>query len=202
MRRTGILFILSAPSGAGKTTLCNRLRAQNEFVYSISCTTRKPRTGETDGGDYWFVDEATFKKRIPEGFFIEHAEVHGNFYGTPLQPIKDAMASGKDVLLDIDVQGAQQIRAHQDPAIQVALVDVFLMTETVQELKRRLNKRGTDDPATIEKRLANSTKEMTFWNQYRYVILSGSAEDDEKHFRSIVEAERMRTSRTILDVFK
>jgi guanylate kinase len=202
MRRTGTLFILSAPSGAGKTTLCNRLRAKPEFVYSISCTTRKPRTGEVDGGDYWFVDEATFKKRRDDGFFIEHAEVHGNFYGTPLQPIKDAMASGKDVLLDIDVQGAQQIRAHKDPAIQVALVDVFLMTETVQELERRLNRRGTDDPATIKKRLANSTKEMTYWNQYRYVILSGSAEDDEKHFRSIVEAERMRTSRTILGEFK
>lgn len=202
MRRTGILFILSAPSGAGKTTLCNRLRAVPEFIYSISCTTRKPRTGEVDGSDYWFVDEEVFKKRRDEGFFIEHAEVHGNFYGTPLQPIKDAMAAGNDVLLDIDVQGAQQIRAHKDPAIQQALVDVFLMTETVQELERRLNKRGTDDPATIKRRLANSTKEMTYWNQYRYVILSGLAEDDEKHFRSIVEAERMRTSRTVLDEFK
>ena len=199
MRRTGILFILSAPSGAGKTTLCNRLRARNEFVYSVSCTTRKPRTGEVNGKDYLFVDEATFKTRVKEGFFIEHAEVHGNFYGTPLQPIKDAMAAGKDVLLDIDVQGGQQIRSHADPAIQKALVDVFLMTETVQELERRLRKRATDDEATIQKRLVNSKKEMAFWNQYRYVVLSSSAEEDEVRFRHIVEAERMRTARTILE---
>jgi guanylate kinase len=200
MRRSGILFIVSAPSGAGKTTLCQRLKLTGEFTYSVSCTTRKPRNGETEGKDYHFVDVASFQAKVTKGFFLEHAEVHGNFYGTPLDPIKEVLKQGKDMLLDIDVQGAAQIRSHPDPIIRGALVDVFLMTKTVSQLEFRLRKRNTDDESTIQRRLSAAVKEMENWRKYQYVLFSGSPEDDEQKFRTVVEAERYRTSRLELNI--
>ena len=198
MQRTGILFVVSAPSGAGKTTLCDSLRMTPDFVYSISCTTRPPRHGEVDGEDYWFIDEAVFEKRVKEGFFLEHATVHGKRYGTPIQPIKDALARGQDILLDIDVQGADQIRANEDRAICSALVGVFLMTATFAELERRLRKRATDDEAAIQNRLSVARQEMSHWKKYDYVILSGSMEEDLTKFRAVMKAESYRTSRLTL----
>lgn len=199
MQRTGILFVVSAPSGAGKTTLCDSLRMTPDFVYSISCTTRLPRHGEVDGEDYWFVDDATFQNRVKDDFFLEHATVHGKCYGTPIQPIKDALAKGLDILLDIDVQGADQIRDNRDPSIRSAIVGVFMMTATFAELERRLRKRATDDEASIQKRLSVAQQEMSHWKKYDYVILSGSMEEDLQKFRAIMRAERYRTTRLKLE---
>lgn len=200
MHRSGILFVISAPSGAGKTTLCDNLRATQRFVYSVSCTTRAPRKGETNGQDYHFLAPDLFKKRVDEGFFIEHATVHGNSYGTPLEPIKHALSQGRDVLLDIDVQGARQIRSQPDLLIGRSLVDVFLMTETFAILEKRLHKRGTDDEVTIQRRLAGAREEMSHWQEYAYVILSASAQDDVDKFNAIYQAELYRTSRITLDL--
>jgi guanylate kinase len=200
MHRSGILFIISGPSGGGKTTLCDRLGASGEFTYSVSCTTRAPRKGEVDGKDYFFLDVDTFQKRIEQKFFLEHAVVHGNHYGTPITPIKDAVAKGKDLLLAIDVQGAAQVRLIQDHEIQNSLIQVFITPPTFAELERRLRKRATDDEATIQRRLTNARAEMSHWSQYDYVIFSGTPEEDERRFRSIYEAERYRTSRMELEI--
>lgn len=199
MHRSGILFIVSGPSGAGKSTLHDYLQKTEDFFYSISCTTRPPRQGEKDGEDYFFIDEALFQQRVRDSYFLEYATVHGYSYGTPLQPIKEALGKGRDILLDIDVQGAKQIRGNPDPIIGVALVDVFLMTQTLTELERRLRKRATDNEQTILRRLAAAREEMSHWREYRYVIFSGLAEEDVRKFRAIMEAERYRTSRLQLD---
>jgi guanylate kinase len=199
MQRSGILFVVSAPSGAGKTTLCNNLHETPDFHYSVSCTTRPPRKGEEDGKDYWFMDEKTFMQRIEQGYFLEHARVHGHSYGTPIQAIRDTLVRGLDLLLVIDVQGARQIRSNPDPAICSALVDVFLMPPTFAELERRLRKRASDDEETIRLRLTTAHSEMSHWREYRYAILSSSMEEDLQKFRAIMKAERYRTSRLTLD---
>ncbi len=199
MHRSGILFVVSAPSGAGKSTLCENLRKTPDFFYSVSCTTRPPRHGEQNGVDYWFVSEEDFRKKADDGSFLEHATVHGHRYGTPIQPVEDALAAGRDILLDIDVQGAAQIRANTSAVIRDALVDVFLMPPVFSELERRLRKRATDDEATIQRRLQAAKGEMTRWREYDYVILSGSVEEDLQKFRSVIMAERYRAHRLVLD---
>ncbi|MBI4028125.1 MAG: guanylate kinase [Verrucomicrobia bacterium] len=201
MHRSGILFVLSAPSGAGKTTLCDSMRKTPDFFYSVSCTTRAPRRGEEDAKDYYFLTEAEFRRRIGRGFFLEHARVHGFRYGTPIQAVKDALVRGLDILLDIDVQGARQIRTNTDAAIRTALVDVFLMPPTFAELEQRLRKRATDDEASIRRRLSTAREEMRHWREYDYVILSGSVEEDVQKFRAITRAERYRATRLTLDEF-
>jgi guanylate kinase len=193
--RSGILIVLSAPSGAGKSTLINRVRASGEFVYSVSCTTRPPRVGEKDGEAYWFLSDATFQERIRAGHFLEHAVVHGYRYGTPLAFVKENLAAGRDLLLDLDVQGAAQIRACLDAAVQRGLATVFLTTPTFPELERRLRHRATDSEDTIQRRLRNASEEMSHWREYDYAILSGTGKQDEHAFRAIVEAERLRSSR-------
>ena len=199
MKRSGILFVISAPSGAGKTTLCDHLRKTDDFKYSISCTTRPPRRDEKDGKDYFFMSEALLQEKLGKGYFLEHASVHGHHYGTPIQPIKDSLANGLDILLNIDVHGARQIRDHSDPTIRSALVDIFLMPPTFAELEKRLRKRATDDEKIIRERLVAAREEMSHWRQYDYVILSGSTEEDVQKFRVIVKAERYRTSRLTLE---
>jgi len=126
-RRTGILFVISAPSGAGKTTLCTALRQKPDFVWSVSCTTRTPRSGEVDGEDYHFLSPEDFATRLANGEFLEHAEVHGNHYGTLKAPVLENLRNGIDVLLDIDTRGAANIRASGDPLLLRALADVFLL---------------------------------------------------------------------------
>jgi guanylate kinase len=197
-RRTGILFVISAPSGGGKTTLCGALRQKREFVYSVSCTTRPPRPGERHGEDYHFLSREEFAARVDEGAFLESAEVHGNFYGTLKQPILNHLATGHDVLLDIDIAGAESIRNCTDPVILAALTDIFLMPPGLEELRVRLEKRGTESPAEIETRLRNASTEMSHWDHYRYLIISRSIEENLASFRSIVEAERCRTRRYTL----
>lgn len=198
-RRTGILFVISAPSGGGKTTLCTALRQKQEFVYSVSCTTRQPRPGERDGEDYHFIAHEEFRAKVAAGDFLEHAEVHGNFYGTLKQPILDHLANGDDVLLDIDIAGAESIRNCPDSVIQNALTDIFLMPPGLEELRHRLQKRGTESPEEIQIRINNASTEMDHWNHYRYIIISRSIEENLAGFRAIVDAERCRTRRYSLD---
>lgn len=197
--RRGILFVVSAPSGAGKSTLLNALRPTADFLYSVSCTTRAPRPGEVDGEDYHFIARAEFEQRIAAGEFIEHAEVHGNFYGTPRTSVLRNLDAGTDVLLDIDIQGAASIRRNGGPGIIESLADVFIMPPSMDELRRRLLKRGTETEEQMALRLARAAVEMEAWRDYRYTIITGSVEDDVRNFTAIMRAERSLSRRMSLD---
>jgi guanylate kinase len=195
--RYGILFVISAPSGAGKTTLVEALRQTPEFVYSVSCTTRPPRGGEIDGEDYYFLSESDFLARVNAGEFLEHAKVHGHYYGTWRTPVLDYLKTGVDVLIDIDTQGAAAIRNCGDEFIRQALTDVFIMPPDLAELRRRLTKRGTETAKQIELRLITAAREMELWRDYRYTIISQSVEEDLLKFRHIMGAERYLSRRLI-----
>lgn len=194
-RRTGILFVISAPSGAGKTTLCTALRQKPDFVWSVSCTTRAPRPGEVDGEDYHFLHPEDFAERLAKGEFLEHAEVHGNHYGTLKGPVLENLRNGIDVLLDIDTRGAANIRACGDPLILQALADVFLLPPDLEELRRRLLRRGTETDEQVEIRMRNAAKEMECWRDYRYTIINGSMEENIEKFRAVMRAERYLSHR-------
>lgn len=196
--RSGILFVVSAPSGAGKTTLCDALRQTPDFVYSVSCTTRAPRAGEISGEDYQFLTEADFLQRVEAGEFLEYACVHDHYYGTLRDPIRASLESGVDVLIDVDTQGAASIREYEDEFIRQSLCDVFIMPPDLDELRRRLTKRGTETTKQIELRLTNAAAEMELWRDYRYTIISKSMEEDLQKFRHIMGAERYLSSRLIL----
>jgi guanylate kinase len=187
--RSGILFVISAPSGAGKTTLVEAVRKASDLFYSISCTTRAQRSGETDGKDYQFLSDTDFRARLGAGDFLEHAHVHGDFYGTLREPVLTNLKNGVDVLIDIDTQGAASIRNCDDPVILQALTDVFIMPPDLNELRRRLRKRGTETEEQIERRLETAVREMELWRDYRYTIISGSVEQDLEKFRYIMAAE-------------
>ncbi len=193
--RSGILLVVSGPSGSGKTTLCRRLAAEGEARYSISCTTRPPREGERDGRDYHFLDPAAFATKAAAGAFLEHAAVHGHHYGTLLAPVLDALSAGTDIAMDIDVQGAAQIRASRHPAIRRATVDLFVMPPSEDELRARLAGRATDSPEVIALRMRNALAEMARWPDYTYRLLSGTREQDYARLRAILTAERLRVSR-------
>jgi guanylate kinase len=196
--RYGILFVVSAPSGAGKTTLCDALRQTPDFLYSVSCTTRPPRTGEIEGEDYCFLSKTDFLARVKGGEFLEHAKVHEHYYGTLRQPLIDNLKKGVDVLIDIDTQGAAAIRNCGDSFVCESLADVFIMPPNPEELRRRLTKRRTETAAQIESRLKTAAREMQHWRDYRYTIISKSMEEDLQKFRQIMGAERILSRRLIL----
>ena len=189
--------MVSAPSGAGKTTLVERIRRTPNLFYSVSCTTRTPRAGEIDGQDYRFLSDANFRERVAKGDFVEHAQVHGDHYGTLREPIVTNLEIGRDVLIDIDTQGAAVIRNCGDPLIRDALADVFIMPPDLEELRKRLLKRGTETAQQIDSRLATAAREMEHWRDYRYTIISGSVEEDLRRFRQIMEAESYLSRRLI-----
>jgi guanylate kinase len=195
IERHGILFLISAPSGGGKSTLLKMLSEEPDFVYSISCTTRAPRPGEADGRDYHFVHVEEFERRIAAGDFLEHAQVHGNHYGTLKQTVLDNLGAGRDVLMDVDTQGAYHIRANAHGMLREALVDVFLMPASMEELRRRLLKRDTETKGQLEIRLRNAKSEMAAWQHYCYTMISGTPMQDFENFRAIMKVERMRSSR-------
>lgn len=195
MNRRGILFVISAPSGGGKSTLLKLLSEKPDFAYSVSCTTRTPRPGEQDGRDYHFLGVAEFEQRIAAGEFLEHAHVHGNRYGTLKRTVIESLGSGRDVLMDVDTQGAAQIRANADDGLRASLVDIFLMPPTMDELRRRLLKRATETPEQLDIRLRNAKSEMAQWQHYCYTMISGTPLQDFENFRAIMQAERMRSSR-------
>jgi guanylate kinase len=194
-RRSGILFVLSAPSGAGKTTLTSALRQKPDFVYAVSCTTREPRPGEVHGEDYHFIDAEEFERRRAAGEFLEHAEVHGRRYGTLKNVVIENLKRGVDVLIDIDTAGAASIRQSAEPVILEALADVFIMPPGLDELARRLRRRGSETEEQITTRLRNAASEMEHWRDYRYTIISGSMEEDIEKFRAVMRAERYLSRR-------
>ncbi len=195
--RYGILFVISAPSGAGKTTLVEALRQTPNFVYSVSCTTRAARGGEIEGEDYQFISDADFHTRVKAGDFLEYAQVHGDYYGTLRKPVLTNLKNGVDVLIAIDTQGAAAIRNCYDPFIRQALTDVFIMPPDLEELRRRLMKRGTETAEQIDSRLATAAREMELWRGYRYTIISRSVEEDLQKFRHIMGAEGYLSRRLI-----
>ena len=193
--RHGILFVISAPSGAGKTTVVQALRKTGKFFYSVSCTTRAPRTGEINGEHYRFLSAADFRARIDAGDFLEHAKVHKDLYGTLREPVLTNLENGIDVLIDIDTQGAASIRNSDDSIVRQALADIFIMPPNVEELRRRLMKRGTETAQQIESRLATAMREMELWRDYRYTIVSGSVEEDLENVHNIMSAETFLSRR-------
>lgn len=193
--RTGILLVVSGPSGSGKTTLCRRLAESGEAHHSISCTTRTPRPGEVSGIDYHFLTKDEFQARLEAGDFLEHALVHGNLYGTLKSEVLSYIQNGTDVVMDIDVQGAAQVRAFPDDEIKLALVDLFVMPPSEQELRERLSGRGTDSEETISLRMTNALEEMQHWKLYGYRLLSSDRDEDYSRFLALFSAERLRVSR-------
>ena len=195
-----LLILISAPSGGGKTTLCQQLLARHpEMTRAITCTTRAPRPGERDGVDYYFLDPAAFARRVAEGGFLEHATVYGHSYGTPKSEVLERLRQGRDVLLNIDVQGAAAIcsAAGQDPELRRALVTVFLTPSSLSELDTRLRKRATDAEAVLQKRLSVARQEIAQWHDFKYLIISTSVAEDLRRMECIIQAERMRQSRAL-----
>ncbi len=193
-----LLIIISAPSGGGKTTLCQQLLgARANLARVVTCTTRPARQGERDGIDYYFLDPASFLKRVQAGHFLEHATVYGNSYGTLKSEVLGKLRQGQDVLLNIDVQGAATIRARsqEDPELNRALISVFLTPPSLQVLEERLRKRGTDSESVIQKRLSVARQEIAQWRHFDYLLISDSIQEDLRRMQAIVEAEKLRASR-------
>jgi guanylate kinase len=195
---SSLLIVISAPSGGGKTTLCQQLLSvQPNIARAITCTTRPPREGERDGVDYYFLDAASFLKRVQAGNLLEHATVHGNSYGILKSEILGKLRQGQDVLLNVDVQGAATIRAQseQDDDLKRALISVFLAPPSLDVLEQRLRKRGQDSPAVIQKRLGVARQEIAQWKHFDYLIVSNSVPEDLRRMRVILEAEKLRQVR-------
>lgn len=193
--RRGLLIILSSPSGAGKSTLAGRLRSWDpEIRFSVSATTREPRSGEVDGREYHFVTKAKFKDMIAKRELLEHAEVFGNSYGSPGAPVLAALDAGSDVLFDIDWQGGQQIR---NSVRAEDVVSVFVLPPSIAELERRLQTRAQDSPETIAHRMTRSRDEISHWAEYDYVLVNTDLDETELRLRAIVTAERLKRSRQI-----
>jgi guanylate kinase len=195
---TPLLVVISAPSGGGKTTLCQQLlAARPEMTRAITCTTRPARPGEEEGVDYYFLDAASFFRREQAGSFLEHATVYGYSYGTLKSEVLSKLRQGRNVLLNVDVQGAATLRerARQDPELGQALVSVFLTPPSMALLEARLRKRGTDAPEVIEKRLGMARQEIAQWSHFDYLVLSSSIAEDLRRTLAIVEAESLRCPR-------
>ena len=193
-----LLVVISAPSGAGKTTLCNQLLAARPgMTRVITCTTRPPREGEQDGVDYYFLNADSFLKRVQAGNFLEHATVYGNSYGTLKSEVLGKLRQGNDVLLNVDVQGAATIRdrALEDPELKRALVSVFLTPASLGVLEERLLRRATDAAAVIQKRLGVARQEIAQWKNFDYLLISSSIKEDLRRMMAILEAEKLRSTR-------
>ena len=193
-RRLGQLVVVSGPSGTGKTTLCRRVCETDEAVFSVSCTTRPPRSGEVDGKDYFFLQEADFLARVERGELFEYAKVHDRWYGTLKSYVYENLERGVDVFMDIDVQGAQQVRACGDELAKRCLIDIFVMPPSLGELRNRLAGRATEDAAALELRMRNAEAEMQHWAEYGFTLVSDSRESDEARFRAILTAGRQRST--------
>lgn len=190
-----LLLVVSAPSGAGKSSLCKRLMEKfPQMIYSISCTTRAPRGDEQNGVHYHFLSEEEFTARIAAGEFLEHALVHGNRYGTLKQTVYDALAQGRDIIMDIDVQGAQQIRSacaamRDDDAIRQSFVDIFIAPPSIEELRRRLCGRATDSAEVIEQRMHNAAEEMKHQPRYQHTVINNVFERAVDELAEIITRE-------------
>lgn len=189
--RRGLLFMLCAPSGGGKGAIGTWLRQTAGLELSVSCTTRAPRPGETDGVDYHFIDHADFQAKIAAGDMLEHAEVFGQYYGTLRAPVEAALAAGRDMLFDIDWQGARQVRS----ALPDDVIDVFLLPPSMAALTARLHTRGQDSQEAIDARMIANREEVRHWDEFSYVVLNEDLETAKDQVMSILSAERLRASR-------
>ena len=193
MQRRGLLIILSSPSGAGKSTLARRLMAWDPTLrFSVSATTRAPRPGETDGVEYLFTARDEFARMVDAGEMLEHAEVFGNFYGSPKGPVEAAMQAGRDTLFDIDWQGGQQVRRS---ALAKDVVSIFILPPSIAALESRLRGRGQDSEEVIAGRMAKSRDEISHWGEYDYVIINRDLDAAEDELKTILRAERARADR-------
>lgn len=191
--RRGLLIILSSPSGAGKSTLAKRLMTWDPtLTFSVSATTRAPRSGETDGIEYYFRTKHDFEAMVANGEMLEHAEVFGNFYGTPKAPVEAAMKAGRDTLFDVDWQGGQQIRRS---SLGKEVISIFILPPSIAELEKRLRTRAQDSDEVIAARMAKSRDEISHWAEYDYVIVNHDADQAEEELREILTAERARADR-------
>ena len=188
----GAILVLSGPSGAGKSTIIKVASEEiGEYYFSISTTTRAPREGEIDGREYFFVTKESFEEDIKAGNFLEYAQVHGNYYGTSLKPVRDALREGKLVIFDIDVQGHRLVRAKMNDITTSA----FITPPTLKELERRLRARSTDDESVILKRIENAKEEILAVGEYDYTIINDTLEEAVKQFTTIAKAARLKQSR-------
>ena len=187
----GLLIVISGASGTGKGTVCKKILADLPAVaYSISATTRAPRPGEVDGREYYFLSVEEFKSWIADGKFLEHAEVYGNFYGTPLNKIEERLNRGEDILLEIDVQGALNVKRKCPEGIYI-----FLLPPSLEELKRRIEGRGTETPESLARRLKNAVAEIKIGLEYDYVVVNDSIENAVEKIKAILTAERLKVAR-------
>ena len=190
--RRGLLIILSSPSGAGKSTLAARLRSwDSTFNFSVSATTRAPRPGEEHGREYYFHSLEEFQDMVAKGDMLEHAEVFGNYYGSPKGPIEEAINAGRDVLFDIDWQGGQQVRAS---VLGKHVLSIFILPPSIPELERRLYARAQDSKEVIDGRMSKSRDEISHWPEYDYVLVNEDLDETEACLKTIVAAERLRLS--------
>jgi len=193
-----IIFVVSAPSGAGKTTLCDKLQKEfKDIHYAITATTRAPRGDEEEGKSYYFMSMDEFEKKLAAGGFIESAEVHGNRYGSPREPAAAALEEGCDVLMNLDVQGAAAVRnyvknAPEGDPLKRTLVDIFVVPPSTEVLRNRLVKRGTDSLEVIEKRMKQAREEIAHWKEYKYMVVNDDLAEAYDHMRAIILAERHR----------
>ena len=191
--RRGLLLILSSPSGAGKSTLSRMLMDWDATMrFSISATTRKPRPGEEDGREYYFLSKDAFLTYVRDGEMLEHAEVFGNFYGSPKAPVVKALEAGQDMLFDVDWQGAQQIG---NSALSRDVVSIFILPPSIAELDRRLRTRGQDSDEVIAGRMAKSRDEISHWAEYDYVLVNEDLDATFEKLKAILTAERLKRER-------
>lgn len=194
IQRRGLMLVLSSPSGAGKTTLSRQLLDNDKQIQlSVSCTTRQKRPGERDGVDYRFVDTATFRGMIERKQFLEYAEVFGNYYGTPKGPVDEALATGRDVLFDIDWQGTQQLRDKG----RADLVTVFILPPSTRDLEKRLLTRAQDPKDIVAQRMARAADEMSHWAEYDYVVVNSDIATSLSNLKAILTAERLKRERQV-----
>ena len=187
----GLLIVVSGASGTGKGTVCKKILDDlPEITYSISATTRSPRPGEVDGREYYFLSRDEFTAWIDDGKFLEFAEVYGNFYGTPLNKIEDQLNRGKDILLEIDVQGALEVKRKCPEGVYI-----FLLPPSLEELKRRIEGRGTETPESLSRRLANAVAEIKIGLEYTYAVVNDSVDNAAAQIKSILAAERCKVER-------
>ena len=192
-QKSGLLIVISGPSGVGKGTVCALLRKKMpQLVYSVSVTTRKPRKGERDGVNYFFKTVQEFKQMIQQGELIEWAQYVGNYYGTPRKFVEETLEQGRDVILEIDVQGALQVKKMYPNA-----VFIFLLPPTMEDLRKRIKNRGTENPDVLDRRLQEASKEYQFLNRYDYVVINDEVEQACNRIQAIIEAEHFRADRIV-----